>query len=266
MITKDNITGIILSGGKSSRMGTDKGFLSLNGKFFTQHVIDALRPLVSEIIIVSNNSDYDIFNQRRIQDIITDAGPVAGIASGLKSSKTDYNLVLSCDIPLITLEVLQLLIDNATNEFDIIQIESQGKTMPLVALYKSTCKEKFIKLLNEDERRLRFAVNQCKVKTVTLPLEWAKSVMNVNTPEELKQLKMTIHIKYFGQIAEVTQIEEETIEHDKATVSEFIKSLTLKYPSLKQKDFKVAQNKALVSNETILTGEEIAILPPFAGG
>ncbi|MCH4552854.1 NTP transferase domain-containing protein [Aestuariibaculum lutulentum] len=266
MITKNNITGIILSGGKSSRMGTDKGLLTLNGKPFTKHVIDALEPLVSEIIIVSNHSDYDIFNKRRIEDIITDSGPVAGIASGLKASKTPYNVVLSCDIPLIKPEVLQVLINHISDDVDIIQVESHGKTMPLVAIYKSTCAETFINLLNNDERRLRHAVNQCKVKTITLPSELADSVMNVNTPEELKQLKMTINIKYFGQIAEVTQIDEETIEHTKTTVTELIESLTLKYPKLKLKDFKVAQNKELVSNETLLTGEDIAILPPFAGG
>lgn len=266
MITKNNITGIILSGGKSSRMGSDKGFISFNGKPFIQHVIEALEPLVSEIIIVSNHSDYDAFNLRRIEDIITDAGPVSGISSGLKASKTIYNLVLSCDIPLIKSDVLQLIINQASEHADIIQVESHGKTMPLVGLYKTSCAETFIKLLNNDERRLRYAVNQCRVKTIALPSELADCVMNVNTPEELKQLKMTITVKYFGQIAETTQIEEETIEHPKATISEFIKSLTLKYPGLKTKDFKVAQNKALVSKDTFLTGQDIAILPPFAGG
>ncbi|GAA4303728.1 hypothetical protein GCM10023163_27550 [Aestuariibaculum suncheonense] len=247
-------------------MGTDKGFISLNGKPFTQHVIDALSPLVFEIIIVSNHADYDIFNQRRIEDAIPDSGPLAGIYSGLKASKTVFNLVLSCDIPLIKPEALQLLIDNASEDIDIIQVESYGKTMPLVALYKTSCAETLINLLNEDERRLRYAVNQCRVKTITLNDQLADCVININTLEELNQLKMTITIKYFGQIAEATQIHEETIEHDKSTIYELIKSLTLKYPALQQKEFKVAQNKTLVSNETLLTGEEIALLPPFAGG
>ena len=69
MIDKKNITGIILSGGKSTRMGTDKGFLLLNKKPFTQYSIDALQPLVSEILIVSDNPDYDVFGLKRIKDI-----------------------------------------------------------------------------------------------------------------------------------------------------------------------------------------------------
>src|SRR5690606_23396864 len=130
--------------------------------------IDALKPLVTETIIVSNNADYDAFGLKRIQDVIENAGPLAGIYSGLKQSKTNYNLVLSCDIPLINTSILQKLIDAIDDDSDIIQIESQEKTMPLIALYKKQCESIFLKLLNEGERRLQFAVNQCHVKHVIL--------------------------------------------------------------------------------------------------
>src|SRR5690606_8792720 len=168
MINKKNITGIILSGGKSSRMGTDKGFLMYNGKSFIQHSIDALKPFVKDIMIVSNNTDYDAFGLNRIEDAIENAGPLAGVYSGLKQSKTNYNFVLSCDIPLINSTILQKLIDAMDDDSEIIQIESQGKTMPLIALYKKPCEAIFLKLLNEGECRLQFAVNLCKVKHVLL--------------------------------------------------------------------------------------------------
>lgn len=77
---------------------------------------------------------------------------------------------------------------------------------------------------------------------------------------------MNINIKYFGQLAEVTQREEECIEFSKNTVSELVESLFVKYPSLKNNPFKVAQNQELVSNDKKLTGEDIALLPPFSGG
>ena len=189
MRDKKDITGIILAGGKSSRMGTDKGFLMLNEKPFIQHSIDALKPLVSEIIIVSDNLDYDILGYKRVTDTIKDAGPVAGICSGLEASKTDYNLVLSCDIPLIKTEILEKLIVNIETNFDIIQIESHGKTMPLIALYKKHCSVFFSNLLKNDERRLRMAVSQCRVKNISLDHNHNNATMNVNTKEELKQLE-----------------------------------------------------------------------------
>ena len=190
MIDKKNITGIILAGGKSSRMGSDKGFLMFNGKPFVQHIIDAMTGFVSEILIVSNNPDYDTFGLKRVNDIIENAGPLAGIYSGLNVSKTKYNLILSCDVPLITSNILKKLIDETSNDdADIVQVESQGKAMPLIAIYKNSCKEIFFSLLKKGEKRLQFAVNQCKVKSIILNSQDEKSTINVNTPEELKTIE-----------------------------------------------------------------------------
>tara|TARA_R110002050_G_scaffold275455_1_gene420211 strand:+ start:20281 stop:20865 length:585 start_codon:yes stop_codon:yes gene_type:complete len=189
MIDKKNITGIILSGGKSTRMGTDKGFLLLNKKPFTQYSIDALQPLVSEILIVSDNPDYDVFGLKRIKDITKNAGPVAGICSGLEASSTEYNLILSCDIPLITADILKKLIEAIDDTSEVIQIESNGKSMPLIALYKKQCKEIFNKLLKTDERRLRVAVNACQSKNIVLELEHDLFTINVNTKNELKMIE-----------------------------------------------------------------------------
>ncbi|MEW4922799.1 MoaD/ThiS family protein [Algibacter sp. 2305UL17-15] len=77
---------------------------------------------------------------------------------------------------------------------------------------------------------------------------------------------MHINIKYFGQIAEVTEKEEESLEFSGSLVSELLEMLNEKYSELKNKDFQVAQNQELVSIEAELTGDEIALLPPFAGG
>ena len=189
MINKKNITGIILAGGKSSRMGTDKGFLMLNNKPFVQYSIDAVKPLVSEIIIVSDNSDYDVFRLKRINDITKDAGPVSGIYSGLEASKTEYNLILSCDIPFINSEVLQKLIDAVDEPSEIIQAQSEGKTMPLIALYKRTIKDKFKSFLEQDERRLRVAIEACQYKNVVLDEAHQNSTLNVNTKEDFKQIE-----------------------------------------------------------------------------
>ena len=188
MVDKKNITGIILSGGKSSRMGKDKGFLTFNGKSFIQHSIDALKPVVTEIIIVSDNKKYDVFGLKRIEDAIENAGPLAGIYSGLKYSNTDYNLVLSCDIPLINTTILQKLVDAVDDDSEIIQIESQGKTMPLIALCTKQCEHTFLKLLKKGERRLQYAVNQCNVKNVVLTDEETYFTQNINTPEQLNTI------------------------------------------------------------------------------
>ncbi|WP_100612721.1 MoaD/ThiS family protein [Confluentibacter lentus] len=77
---------------------------------------------------------------------------------------------------------------------------------------------------------------------------------------------MIITIKYFGLIAEVTSQEEETIDFSGNTIADIINFLNSKYPDLKNKDFQVAQNQELISEKTKITGQEIALLPPFSGG
>ncbi|WP_299551239.1 molybdenum cofactor guanylyltransferase [Seonamhaeicola sp.] len=189
MTDKNNITGIILAGGKSSRMGSDKGFIQLNNTSFVEYSIKALKPLVNDIIIVSDNPDYDVFGYKRIEDAIKNAGPVAGIYSGLEASGTEYNLILSCDIPLIKTAVLEKLIDTTDRDSDIIQIESSGKTMPLIALYKKQCAKVFLDALQNDERRLRRVINTLKTKNVVLHVDEQDTTLNVNTQEELKTIE-----------------------------------------------------------------------------
>lgn len=77
---------------------------------------------------------------------------------------------------------------------------------------------------------------------------------------------MRIPIKYFGLIAEITKCQEETISFSGNFIFELLETLHSKYPELKNNGFQVAQHRALVTVETRLTGEEIALLPPFSGG
>ena len=119
MVDKKNIMGIILAGGKSSRMGSDKGLLKIENRTFVECVIDAMKPLIDEIIIVSNNPEYDQFGYHRVEDDIKDSGPLAGLYSGLKHSNTEHNLVLSSDIPLIKAEILEKLIDADYKNYEL---------------------------------------------------------------------------------------------------------------------------------------------------
>lgn len=186
MIDKKNITGVILAGGKSSRMGTDKGLINFDGKLFVQYSISAVKPLVSKTIIISNNPGYDDLKVDRLEDTIQNSGPLAGILTGLLRAKTDYCLVLSCDVPFIKTEVLKLLVRAQDGKSDVVQLVSNGIKMPLIALYHKRCETIFHELLQEGERRVHVALDHCKVKNVRLDPERDLFTTNINTPEELK--------------------------------------------------------------------------------
>lgn len=192
MGNKKDITGIVLAGGKSSRMGSDKGLIKIDNKTFVENVIAAMSPLVNEIIIVSNNTEYDQFGFYRVEDDIKDSGPLAGLYSGLKHSDSEFNLVLSCDIPMIKTEILEKLIEADYKNYEVTQIESHNKTMPLIAIYHKHCMHKCLELLQQGERRLRVAVNQLKAKTILIDSELDSFVKNVNTKEDLKTINHAI--------------------------------------------------------------------------
>lgn len=193
MKATNNITGIILAGGKSSRMGTDKGLISYQNKPFVATIIQALEPIVTDIILVSNHSKYDAFKYKRVPDLIEDSGPVAGIYTGLEFSKTTYNLVLSCDVPLVKTHLLKRLVKEIEVGYDVVQFISKGKTTPLIALYKKQCAELFKKELENDEKRLQQVLNKLQVKTLSVLPEDEIYLKNINTPNELKEISHEIN-------------------------------------------------------------------------
>lgn len=77
---------------------------------------------------------------------------------------------------------------------------------------------------------------------------------------------MKLTIKYFGLLAEVTDCVEEHIEFSGTLINDVLEHIYLKYPKLKKTDFQVAQSNHIVSKKTLVSGSEIALLPPFAGG
>ena len=188
MIDQTHITGIILAGGKSSRMGYDKGFALYNDRPFIIHIIEALQTITDEIIIVSNNAAYDQFGLKRVEDLIKNTGPLAGLYTGLYHSKTENNLVLSCDVPLVSNALLSTLINKISNEDDIVQISIKGRTNPLIAIYKRHCITACLKALDAGERRMQAFVNQQNTRTIVLDSALEQHAQNINTQHELNQL------------------------------------------------------------------------------
>ena len=192
MKSKNNITGIILAGGKSSRMGTEKGLIIYKNKPFVEHIIEAMSPLVDNIIIISNNKAYESFGFKCYEDLIKNTGPLAGIYTGLRYSKTNNNLIVSCDIPLIKTVVLQKLIDQKNDASEVIQLQSQGKNMPLIALYKKSCEVIFMEELHQNQKKVQKALKKCNVKTVIIDGSLEQVTANINTPEDLELLNFNL--------------------------------------------------------------------------
>lgn len=183
------ITGIILAGGKSERMGTDKGLLLFKGKPFISHIYEAMKPIVgNNIIVVSSNAAYDKLKYNRIEDLIADKGPIGGLYTALKQSKTKLNLVLSVDVPLITTELLEWLLKNNDESYLMTQLQAHEKASPLIAVYDRALRIPLGELLAGNQLKLSSLVDDINHQTLEVPKKWSAQLQNINTNEDYQKL------------------------------------------------------------------------------
>jgi molybdopterin-guanine dinucleotide biosynthesis protein A len=114
------VTAIILAGGKSKRMGENKALVPLLGKPLIRYSIDLAVKFTADILISANNRDLDHFGFPVIRDVVDVKAPLAGIHAGLLASATDWNLVLTCDMPNVSVELIRLLLNSLDDSLRMV--------------------------------------------------------------------------------------------------------------------------------------------------
>lgn len=196
---RTEITAFILSGGKSSRIGTDKALLSIEGKPLVQRLVELLDSIFSKVVISSNELDlYNFTGKKIVQDIYTGRGPLAGIHSALKYTDTKRNFIVSCDLPLISTELINYII-NYKSEKDVILPMADGRTQQLCGIYSEHILNEVEELLIESSKnnsKLKGSVYELMDKVPTEIVEVDKLdfyhsnlFLNINTPEDYDHLK-----------------------------------------------------------------------------
>ena len=161
---------IILAGGKSSRMGKDKGLLNYKDKSMVEYSIEALKGNCHEFSIVGANPEYDKFNIPRYEDETVELGPLGGIQKGLRMSKQEWNVIKKRVSGLIRVS------------------KCQGKVHPLVGLYSKQILPKLDLFLKEGGRSVMQFLNKVETEIVVFDDQYENCFLNVNTPVEFKNL------------------------------------------------------------------------------
>ncbi|OWP75052.1 molybdenum cofactor guanylyltransferase [Flavobacterium oreochromis] len=183
------IEGYILAGGKSSRMGTEKGLLLLNKIPFVIHIKNALQPICSTIKIVTSNPEYKKLRLEIIEDLIKNKGPVGGIQTALNSSKTRYTIIVSVDAPLITTSLIEILIENhIIKNASITIFGNEENEIPLIGVYNTDLEKIFKKAIINDKLKLREVLKEIKKQKIDISKEIEYQVQNINTKEEYKTI------------------------------------------------------------------------------
>ncbi len=189
MINKNDIVAIVLAGGGSSRMGSDKALLNLKGATFLDQVYRAVKDEVSEVIISSNNSLHEIEGVRRIEDLVQNTGPLMGIYSCMEVSTSKFFLVLSCDSPLIKKELINFLVQNHDETFDGSLLKDGDQNYPLIGIYNQGAMISLKSYLDSGKRSVFGFLENLKVQSVEVPGEFQPQIRNFNRPEDLKYLE-----------------------------------------------------------------------------
>jgi molybdenum cofactor guanylyltransferase len=149
----DDITGIILSGGKSTRMGTNKSLLKINGITLIERTVNLMKELFSENYLITNEpDDYEFLDITKHTDIYPELGPLSGIHSGLYHSKTEKNFIISCDIPLRTPDIISFIADYPT-ESKIIIPKADGYVQHLCGIYCKSLLPTVELVINKAEKK-----------------------------------------------------------------------------------------------------------------
>ena len=144
-----DVTGIILSGGKSARMGRNKSLLKIGDQTIIERVRDLMKSIFHEVILITNDpADYKFLNIPIFEDLFKHKGPLAGIHSGLTHSSSEKNFIVSCDILLIIPEMIKYLVDFKTDKL-ITVAKADGYIQQLAGKYSKESVYEAEKILSD---------------------------------------------------------------------------------------------------------------------
>ncbi len=182
------VNGYILAGGKSSRMGQDKGLMLFNQKPLVQYVLQSLQTVVNKVIIVANNPAYQQFGCEVIEDNRKGIGPAGGIFTAFNHSATEWNFIVGCDMPFISAPAIEYILHYPSKAQIVIPIY-QGKPQPLFGKYATSCKEQWGLLLEQNILKLQLLVAHFQTDTINVnphPLFQDPFFTNINSGNDVE--------------------------------------------------------------------------------
>ena len=195
-----SINGLVLAGGKSERMGFDKGSVNLHGKEQRYYVADMLKPFCKEVYISCRQDQQQVdTHYKSLVDTFTGLGPYGGILSALRDQPGSAWLVVACDLPLLKDETLQHLIANRNSASIATAYQSafDGFPEPLITIWEPKSYPVLLSFLAQGYSCPRKVLINSDVTLLNAPDP--EALTNVNTPEELEKIKRTLHQKIAAQ-------------------------------------------------------------------
>lgn len=195
---RNDLSGIILCGGNSSRMQTNKALLKLGDKTVIEIIAAKLKSIFNEVLISANDSkEYDFLKLPVVNDVFISKGPLAGIHSALKYSSIEKNFIISCDMPLISVEFIKYLI-NLNSEKSILLPKSNGRIQQLCGIYSKSVIDEIENIfkLSEKNKNIKGSIYELLERASIEFIDvddlnfYNKNIfLNMNSPEDYELIK-----------------------------------------------------------------------------
>jgi molybdopterin-guanine dinucleotide biosynthesis protein A len=188
------MTGIILAGGRSKRMGENKAFIDAVGIPLFERVYRVFKEIFSEIIIVANDArPFKRYEAHLQKDVILNKGALGGLYTGLLHSSSYHTFCSACDMPLLNPLLIKYM-TKEKDEYDVIVPKTHDGLHPLHAIYSKKCLIPMRQLLNRDDLKIVNFFQQVRVRYIE-EMEIREfdphmmSIINVNTEEEMEAVR-----------------------------------------------------------------------------
>jgi molybdopterin-guanine dinucleotide biosynthesis protein A len=187
------VTGVLLAGGKSRRMGEDKRYLVVGEQTLLERGLGVLRSMFHEVLVViaQDSAPLDI-DARVVRDLVPDCGSLGGIYTGLTQATSPYIFAVACDMPFLNQAVITQF-TNRRDTADIVMARLATRLHPMHALYGKGCLSAMEQMIVARQLKIQELVSHASLRVqyvteadlLSIDPSW-RSFHNVNTPEDLE--------------------------------------------------------------------------------
>ena len=176
-------SGFVLAGGASKRMGQDKALMPYGGTTLVEHVAKIVAEAAGSVALIGDPARLGHLGLPVFADELPSCGPASGIYTALRVTETDWNLVVACDMPSISANVLRKLLHHAESAERgcVAAVGPYGQPEPLCAVYHRRCLPALSRAIRDKRLKMRDLIKE--IGAVWIPVD-ATALVNVNTPAE----------------------------------------------------------------------------------
>jgi molybdopterin-guanine dinucleotide biosynthesis protein A len=200
----ENVTGVILAGGLSTRYGQNKALLRIGGVRLIERIAEEMKGIFTRVILVTNQRrEFEYLRLPMVEDLIKGLGPIGGIYTGLSNISGQAGFFVACDMPLLYKGLIRYMVEAIDNYAAVVPLVGEW-IEPLHAVYSRSCLGIIKGLIDEERYQVRLFYDRVSVRYVRedeirrfcAPDE---AFLNINTPEEFARIQSLVKDQGVGK-------------------------------------------------------------------